>query len=144
MNVRIVNESKHPLPEQANRGDAGVDVRANIDEPVTIQPNCRTLISTGIRIGMPAGFECQVRSRSGLAAKHGVMVLNSPGCVDSTYTGIIGVILYNSSSEPFTVYDGDRIAQLVFVPCYTPNFIEVESLDKTDRGSTGFGDSGMK
>lgn len=132
------------LPKYATAGSAGMDVRAFIEQPITINPGERVLIHTGLYIALPCGYEMQVRPRSGLALKHGVTVLNSPGTIDSDYRGEVGVILVNLSSEPFTVNDGDRIAQLVVARYNTVSWQPVDSLDKTARDTGGFGHSGRK
>ena len=113
MKIRIINHSKHPLPRYATPLSAGVDLRANLDAPITLPPMGRCLVPTGLRIALPAGYEAQVRPRSGLALKHGITLLNTPGTIDADYRGEIGVIMANLSAEPFTIADGDRIAQLV-------------------------------
>lgn len=130
-----------PLPSYAKSGDAGVDLHATKD--VIVHPMDRTLIPTGIAIQLPRGVEAQVRSRSGLALKKGIFVLNSPGTIDSGYTGEIGVILFNTTNEPFCVKRGDRIAQLVFSPVYQAEFKEVDELEETERGGGGFGSTGV-
>lgn len=130
-----------PLPSYAKSGDAGVDLHATKD--VIVHPMDRALIPTGIAIQLPRGVEAQVRSRSGLALKKGVFVLNSPGTIDSGYTGEIGVILFNTTNEPFSVKRGDRIAQLVFSPVYQAEFKEVDELEETERGGGGFGSTGV-
>lgn len=142
MNVEIINKSKHPLPRYATSLSAGLDIRANLDTPITLAPLQRCLVPTGLFMALPAGYEAQVRPRSGLALKHGVTVLNSPGTIDADYRGEIGVILVNISSEPFVIQDGERIAQLVVARheqvCWQP----VETLDETVRGEGGFGHTG--
>ena len=129
-----------PLPAYATQGSAGVDLRAS--EPCVIPPGGRALIPTGLRIALPEGYEAQVRPRSGLALKHGVTLLNSPGTIDSDYRGEVGVILINLGQEPFTVQPGDRIAQMVFAPVTRGVWDEVDALDATERGTGGFGSTG--
>lgn len=140
--LRIVNTSNTELPTYATKGSAGMDLRANLQEDVVIAPGERKLISTGLKISLPVGYEAQIRPRSGLALKKGVTVLNSPGTVDSDYIGDIGVILINHGEESFTVSNGDRIAQMVIAKHETVEFEQVESLDETERGAGGFGSTG--
>lgn len=142
MKVQIINQSKHPLPQYATEQSAGVDLRANLDEPVVLKPLERCLIPTGLFISLPKGFEAQVRSRSGLAIKHGIGVLNSPGTIDADYRGEIRVILVNLSSEAFTIQDGERIAQMVIARHEQVEWEQVEILDETERGAGGFGHTG--
>lgn len=142
MKVQIVNKSKHELPKYATSLSAGMDLRANINEPITLQPGERRLIPTGIHIGLPEGYEAQIRPRSGLALKYGITVHNSPGTVDADFIGNVGVILINQGQEPFTVYDGDRIAQMVIAKFEKAEWVEVESLQETERGEGGFGHTG--
>ena len=130
------------LPEYATPGAAGMDVRAMLDSPVTIHPGGRALIPTGLRVELPAGYEMQLRPRSGLALRSGITLLNSPGTIDSDYRGEIGVILANLSAEPFIVADGDRIAQMVVARYETVEWIPAETLSDTDRGNGGFGHTG--
>ena len=144
MKVRIINGSHHPLPEYLTPQAAGVDLRANLDTPVTLQPLQRMLIPTGLRISLPQGYEAQVRPRSGLALKKGITVLNSPGTIDADYRGEIGVILINLSQEVFLINDGDRIAQTVIGRCEQAEWELTETLDETERGEGGFGHSGVK
>jgi len=144
MKVRIINQSKNLLPAYETGLSAGMDVRANLDEPVILKPLDRALIKTGLFLEIPEGYECQVRPRSGLAFKKGVTVLNSPGTIDADYRGEVGVILVNLSSEPFTVEHGERIAQLVFAKVKQAKWIEVEELSETVRGAGGFGSTGVK
>lgn len=144
MNLEVINKSKHPLPEYATSQSAGLDLRANIDAPVTLKPLERAIISTGLHIALEPGFEAQVRPRSGLAAKHGVTVLNSPGTIDADYRGDIGVILCNCSNQDFVVEDGERIAQLVVAKHETVEWKAVDVLSDTDRGAGGFGHTGKK
>ncbi len=143
MNVKIINRSHHQLPEYATPQSAGVDLRANLDEPVVLKPMERRLIPTGLFISLPMGFEAQVRPRSGLAIKKGITVLNTPGTIDADYRGEIGVILINLSQEDFTVNDGERIAQMVIARHEQAEWIQVETLDETERGAGGFGHSGV-
>lgn len=142
--VEIINKGKHPLPEYATGLSAGMDIRANLDSPVTLKPLERKLIQTGLFIALPAGYEAQVRPRSGLAFKKGVTVLNTPGTIDADYRGEIGVILVNISNEDFIVEDGERIAQLVIAKHETANWVEVVELSATTRGEGGFGSTGTK
>lgn len=142
MEIRIVNRSHHALPDYATPLSAGMDLRANLDTPVTLRPLERRLIPTGLSIALPAGYEAQVRPRSGLALKKGIGLLNSPGTIDADYRGEIGIILINLSAEDFTVADGDRIAQLVVARHETVTWTPVEKLDATQRGEGGFGHTG--
>jgi dUTP pyrophosphatase len=144
INVKIVNKSNNPLPVYAHVGDAGMDLRANLTEPVTIDPFKRKLIPTGLFIQLPEGYEAQVRPRSGLALKHGLSVINTPGTIDTFYRGEIGVVLINLSNDPFVVNNGDRIAQMVFKKYENAEFIEVESLDMDNDRGGGYGHSGIK
>lgn len=144
MKVQIVNNSKHELPKYATKLSAGMDLRANIEEPIVLQPGERRLIPTGIHIGLPQGYEAQVRPRSGLALKHGITCLNSPGTIDADYTGDVGVILINHGQEPFTINDGDRIAQMIIAKYKQVTWVEVEELQATERGDGGFGHTGKK
>lgn len=144
MTVKIINKSKHTLPNYETSASAGMDLRANISEAITLQPLERTIVKTGLFIELPVGFEAQVRPRSGLAAKHGITVLNAPGTIDADYRGEIGVILVNLSNENFTIENGERIAQLVFARHEQAQFVEVEALSETDRGEGGFGSTGTK
>ena len=143
MKIRIINRSRHPLPQYATPLSAGVDLRANLDAPIILPPMGRCLVPTGLRIALPAGYEAQVRPRSGLALKHGITLLNTPGTIDADYRGEIGVIMANLSAEPFTIADGDRIAQLVVARHETAEWEAVETLDDTERGEGGFGHSGV-
>lgn len=140
--VKIINRSRHPLPEYQTEHAAAVDVTANIDEPITLAPRARALVSTGLYIALPPGYEAQIRPRSGLALKHGVTVANSPGTIDADYRGEIGVILVNLSDEPFEVKDGERVAQMVVARHETITWEEVSELDDTARGAGGFGHTG--
>ncbi len=142
MKVRIVNRSRHALPAYQTPLSAGMDVRADLDESVTLAPLGRAMIPTGLYVELPAGYEMQVRPRSGLAAKHGVTVLNSPGTVDADYRGEIRVILVNLSGEPFTIEPGERIAQLVVARHEQVEWEPVEELGTTERGAGGFGSTG--
>lgn len=144
MKIKIVNTSHHPLPEYATPMSAGLDLRANLDAPLKLQPMQRSLVPTGLRIALPQGYEAQVRPRSGLALKRGITVLNTPGTIDADYRGEIGVILINLSQDSFVINDGERIAQLVIAAYEQAEFEAVESLDQTERGEGGFGHSGMQ
>lgn len=144
MKIKIVNTSHHPLPEYATPMSAGLDLRANLDAPLKLQPMQRCLVPTGLRIALPQGYEAQVRPRSGLALKRGITVLNAPGTIDADYRGEIGVILINLSQDSFVINDGERIAQLVIAAYERAEFEAVESLDQTERGEGGFGHSGMQ
>ena len=144
MKVQIINKSHHALPEYATPQSAGMDLRANLDEPVTLNPLERKLIPTGLYMALPAGYEAQVRPRSGLAIKKGITVLNTPGPVDADYRGEVCVILINLSNEPFVVNDGERIAQMVIAKHEQPEIVEVDVLDETERGTGGFGHTGTK
>ena len=143
MNVQIINKSKHATPNYETDGAAGMDLRANIDVAITLKPLERAIVKTGLFIALPVGFEAQVRPRSGLAAKKGITVLNSPGTVDADYRGEIGVILVNLSNEDFVINDGERIAQLVIAKHERVNWQEVEVLSETERGAGGFGSTGV-
>ena len=142
--VKVVNTGNQELPKYANSGDAGMDLRADIQEPVQIKPLERTLIPTGLRIQLPEGFEAQIRPRSGLALKHGITVLNTPGTVDSSFRGEIGIILVNLSNEKFTVNPGERIAQMVVAEHAHAILLPTDSLDETERGDGAFGHTGVK
>lgn len=142
MVVKIVNKSNHRLPEYATPGSAGMDLKANTTEPILLKPLERQMIPTGIHIQLPEGYEAQVRPRSGLAAKYGVTVANSPGTVDADYTGEVKVILINLSNENFVINPGERIAQLVIARYERVEWDEVATLDKTERGDGGFGSTG--
>lgn len=143
MNVQIINKSKHATPNYETNGAAGMDLKANIEEAITLKPLERAIIKTGLFIALPIGFEAQVRPRSGLAAKKGITVLNSPGTVDADYRGEIGVILVNLSNEDFIINDGERIAQLVIAKHERVVWQEVDILSETERGSGGFGSTGV-
>ncbi len=140
--IQIVNSSKHPLPAYATPQSAGMDVRANLQEPIVLQPLQRVLVPTGLRMALPQGYEAQIRPRSGLALKHGITVLNTPGTIDADYRGEVGVILINLSQESFVIQDGERIAQMVIARHEQPEVEVVESLDETLRGEGGFGHTG--
>lgn len=144
MEIKIINKSHHPLPQYATPLSAGMDLRANIDNPITLAPLARALVHTGLYIALPPGYEAQVRPRSGLALKKGITVLNSPGTIDADYRGEICVILINMSSESFVINDGERIAQMVIARHEQPTLIEVATLDETERGTEGFGHSGVE
>lgn len=142
MKVQIINKSKHDLPQYATPLSAGMDLRANLDAPVTLKPLQRCLIPTGLYIALPDGYEAQIRPRSGLALKKGITLLNTPGTIDADYRGEIGVILVNLSAEDFVVEDGERIAQMVIARYEKAEWTEVEILDETERGAGGFGHTG--
>jgi len=144
MQLQIINQSHHPLPQYATPLSAGMDLRANLSEAITLQPMQRKLIPTGLYMALPPGYEAQVRPRSGLALKHGITVLNTPGTIDADYRGEVCVILINLSDEPFVINDGERIAQMVIARHEQPELVEVEVLDETERGAGGFGHSGTK
>ena len=143
MNVQIINKSKHATPNYETEGAAGMDLKANIEESITLKPLERAIVKTGLFIALPIGFEAQVRPRSGLAAKKGITVLNSPGTVDADYRGEIGVILVNLSNEDFVINDGERIAQLIIAKHERVNWQEVKILSETERGAGGFGSTGV-
>jgi dUTP pyrophosphatase len=143
MNIQIINKSKHEIPSYETQGSAGMDLRANIDASITLKPLERTIVKTGLFIALPIGAEAQVRPRSGLAAKKGITVLNSPGSVDADYRGEIGVILVNISNEDFVINDGERIAQLVIAKHERAEWEEVTVLSETERGEGGFGSTGV-
>ena len=160
INIPVINKSSNELPKYAHKGDAGLDLRANIEEiennkylfnaiklndtTIILNPGGRALIPTGLYMAIPEGYEFQIRPRSGLALKHGITVLNTPGTIDAVYRGNIGVILKNDGTEPFIIEQGDRIAQGVLNKVEEANLIEVESLDETDRSDSGYGKSGVK
>ena len=144
LKIQVVNKGHQPLPQYATPQSAGMDLRANLDAPVTLKPLERRLIPTGLRIALPEGYEAQVRPRSGLALKKGITVLNTPGTIDADYRGEIGVILINLSQEDFVVEDGERIAQMIIARHEQGELIAVEVLDETERGEGGFGHSGVK
>lgn len=142
--IGVVNTSGNPLPEYTTASAAGMDVRAWLDEPVVIAPGARALIPTGLRVAIPAGYEMQLRPRSGLALRSGITLLNTPGTIDADYRGEIGVILANLGSEPFVVESGDRICQAVIAPVIHAVWEPFQNLDDTERGEGGFGHSGVK
>ena len=144
MKIRIVNRSRHPLPEYATAASAGMDLRANLDEPVVLNPLERALVPTGLFVEIPVGYEAQIRPRSGLAIRHGITLLNTPGTIDADYRGEVRIILVNLSNEPFTVTDGERIAQMVIAAHETAEWVGVEELGETQRGAGGFGHTGTK
>lgn len=143
MKVQIINKSKHQLPAYATIQSAGMDLRANLDQPITLAPMQRCLVPTGLYMALPIGFEAQVRPRSGLAIKKGITVLNSPGTIDADYRGEVCVILINLSTEPFVIEDGERIAQMVIARHEQVAWEQVEVLDDTERGAGGFGHTGV-
>ncbi len=142
--VKVVNAGRQPLPAYATSQSAGMDLRANIESPITLHPMERSLVPTGIRIELPKGYEAQVRPRSGLALKHGITVLNSPGTIDSDYRGELKVLLVNLSNEDFVINAGERVAQMVIAKHETVEWEEVEVLDETERGEGGYGHTGVK
>ena len=144
MEIKIINKSKHNIPKYSTSASAGMDLRADLDSPTILEPLQRILVSTGIYLELPIGFEAQIRPRSGLAYKNGITVLNSPGTIDADYRGEIKVLLVNLSSKEFIIQDGERIAQMVIARHEQANWMEVDSLDDTDRGSGGFGSTGIK
>lgn len=144
MEIKVVNKGHQPLPTYATPQSAGMDLRANLDAPVTLHPMERRLIPTGLHIALPEGYEAQVRPRSGLALKKGITVLNAPGTVDADYRGEVGVLLINLSAEDFVVNDGERIAQMVIARHEHAEFIPVDVLDETERGEGGYGHTGVK
>jgi len=143
MRIKIINKSNHELPNYETIASAGMDLRANLDEPIVLKPLDRAIIKTGLFMALPVGYEAQIRPRSGLAAKKGISVLNAPGTVDADYRGEIGVILVNLSNEVFTVNDGERIAQMIISKHERGEWNEVNELDSTDRGAGGFGSTGV-
>lgn len=144
MVVKIINKSSNPLPRYESEQAAGMDIRCNIAEPITLQPLERKLIPTGLFIELPVGYEAQIRPRSGLALKRGLTVLNTPGTIDADYRGEIGVILINMSNEAQTIEPAERICQMVIAKHEQPNLVEVDVLGETERGAGGFGHSGVK
>lgn len=144
MKVQIINRGHQPLPAYATSQSAGMDLRANIDESIVLHPMERRLVPTGLFMALPAGFEAQIRPRSGLALKHGITVLNTPGTIDADYRGEIMVLLINFSQTDFVINDGERIAQMVIAKHENAEFIEVETLDETERGAGGYGHTGVK
>ena len=143
MKVQVINKSKHQLPQYATGQSAGMDIRANLDEPIVLKPLQRCLVPTGLYIALPKGFEAQIRPRSGLALKKGIGVLNSPGTIDADYRGELGVILINLSDEDFTIADGERICQMVVAPHSRVVWTEAETLADSERGAGGFGHTGV-
>ena len=144
MKIQVVNRGHQPLPQYATPQSAGMDLRANLEEPITLKPLERRLIPTGLHIALPAGYEAQVRPRSGLALKKGITVLNSPGTIGADYRGEIGVLLINLSQDDFIVNDGERIAQMIIARHEQGEFVEVDVLDETERGEGGYGHTGVK
>ena len=144
MKLQIINRGHHPLPEYATTQSAGRDLRANIDESIVLHPMERRLVPTGLFMALPVGYEAQIRPRSGLALKHGITVLNTPGTIDADYRGEIMVLLINFSQNDFVINDGERIAQMVIAKHENAEFIEVETLDDTERGTGGYGHTGVK
>ncbi|OYP67758.1 dUTP diphosphatase [Prevotella sp. P2-180] len=144
MEIKVINKGRQPLPEYATPLSAGLDLRANINVPVTLHPMERRLIGTGLYMALPPGFEAQVRPRSGLALKHGITVLNTPGTIDADYRGEIKVLLVNLSNEPFVINEGERIAQMVVAKHEQADFTLVSELDETERGDGGYGHTGVK
>ena len=144
LKIRVINKGHQPLPQYATPQSAGMDLRANLEEPIILRPLERRLIPTGLHIALPAGYEAQVRPRSGLALKKGITVLNSPGTIDADYRGEVGVLLINLSQEDFVVNDGERIAQMVIARHEQGEFEAVEVLDETERGEGGYGHTGVK
>lgn len=144
MQIKIINKSKHTLPSYATKASAGMDLRANMDAPISLKSLQRAIVPTGLFIELPEGYEAQIRPRSGLAAKNGVTVLNSPGTIDADYRGEIKVILVNLSTEEFIINDGERIAQMIIAEHKQAQWIEVETLVDTERGAGGFGHTGQK
>lgn len=144
MKVQIINKSKHSLPQYATSSSAGMDLRANLDNPIVLKPLQRCLVLTGLYIALPEGFEAQIRPRSGLALKKGITLLNTPGTIDADYRGEIGVIVINLSAEDFIIEDGERIAQMVIARYEQAEWQEVEVLEDTERGAGGFGHTGVK
>lgn len=144
MKVKVINKSSHPLPAYETIYSAGMDIRANVPEPSTLKPLQRAIVKTGLFIELPIGYEAQVRPRSGLAAKKGITVLNTPGTIDADYRGEIGVILVNLSNEDYTIENGERIAQLVVAKHERVAWVEVDELEETMRGSGGFGSTGVE
>ena len=142
--IKVINKGRHPLPRYATPLSAGMDLRANIDAPVTLRPMERRLIPTGLFIALPPGFEAQVRPRSGLALKHGITVLNTPGTIDADYRGEVMVLLVNLSDQDFVVADGERVAQMVVARHEQGEWVEVNELDATERGEGGYGHTGVK
>ena len=144
MKVKVVNKSNHDLPTYATAAAAGMDLRANIEAPITLKPLERTLVPTGLFMEIPVGYEAQIRPRSGLAFKHGLTVLNAPGTIDADYRGEVGVLLVNLSNDDFVINDGERVAQMVIAKHEQANWEQTEILEETDRGAGGFGHTGTK
>ena len=144
LKIKVVNRGHQQLPAYATPQSAGMDLRANLDEPLTLHPFERKLVKTGLFIALPEGYEAQVRPRSGLALKHGLTVLNTPGTIDADYRGEVGVLLINLSQEDFVIEDGERIAQMVIARHEQGEFVVVEELDETERGAGGYGHTGVK
>ena len=144
LKIQVINKGHQPLPQYATPQSAGMDLRANLEEPIILRPLERRLIPTGLHIALPAGYEAQVRPRSGLALKKGITVLNSPGTIDADYRGEVGVLLINLSQDDFVVNDGERIAQMVIARHEQGEFVPVEVLDETERGEGGYGHTGVK
>lgn len=144
MKIQILNKSHYPAPAYATEMSAGMDLKADITEPIVLAPLCRAMVPTGLSIALPKGTEAQIRPRSGLAAKHGITVLNAPGTIDADYRGEIKVILVNLSDTPFTINPGERIAQMVVARYEHVEWEETESLNETERGVGGFGSTGLK
>ena len=144
LEVKIINRGHQPLPSYATEQSAGMDIRANIDEPIVLKPMQRQIVKTGFFMALPPGYEAQVRPRSGLALKHGITVLNSPGTIDSDYRGEVGVLLINLGDKDFVINDGERIAQMVIAKHETVSFVLTEELDETERGAGGYGHTGVK
>ena len=142
--IKVINKGHQQLPAYATSQSAGMDLRANLEAPIVLKPMERKLVSTGLFIALPEGFEAQVRPRSGLALKHGITVLNTPGTIDADYRGEVMVLLVNFSQEEFVIRDGERIAQMVIARHEQGHFVEVEELDKTERGTGGYGHTGVK
>lgn len=144
MDIKIINKSHHQLPQYATALSAGMDLRANLNEPIVLESLCRAMVPTGLFIALPEGYEAQIRPRSGLSIKHGVTVINTPGTIDADYRGEICVLLVNLSNEPFTINDGERICQMVIAKHEHVEWTPVEVLDETERGAGGFGHTGVK
>ncbi|SNY95069.1 dUTP diphosphatase [Flagellimonas pacifica] len=144
MKIKIINKSSHQLPHYETQASAGMDLRANLEKPITLKPLERTVVPTGLFIELPVGYEAQVRPRSGLAAKKGITVLNAPGTVDADYRGEIGVILVNLSNDNFTIENGERIAQMVIAKHERAEWVKTEVLSETNRGAGGFGSTGVQ
>lgn len=144
MNIKIINKSHHPLPSFATKQSAGMDLRANLERPIVLKPMQRMLVHTGLFMALPIGYEAQIRPRSGLALKHGITVLNSPGTIDADYRGELMVLLINLSDADFTINDGERIAQMVVTRHEQPTLELVDALDETERGTGGYGHTGVE